>query len=179
MSRREEKAQIIDSLEETFLKSNIGILTDYRGLTTSEITALRRRIQGAGGDYKVVKNTLARFAAERTGKEELLDYLEGPIAIAFGYDDVIEPARVLAAWINETKLELGIKGGFTGDKILTPAEVITLSTLPSREIMIARVIGQMNSPISALVNCLSSPIRGMVGVLQAQIQKLEGEESNG
>ena len=172
---REKKAQIIDSLEETFLKSSVGILTDYRGLTTSEITALRRRIQGVGGDYKVVKNTLARFAAERAGKEELLGYLEGPIAIAFGYGEATEPARVLAAWINETKIELGIKGGFTSDKVLTPADVITLSTLPSREIMLARLMGQMNSPISALVNCLSSPIRGMMGVLQAQIQKLEGE----
>ena len=176
---REKKTQIIDSLEETFLKSSVGILTDYRGLTNAEITALRRRIQGAGGEYKVVKNTLARFAAERAGKEELLGYFEGPIAIAFGYDDVTEPARILAAWINETKIELGIKGGYTGDKVLTPADVITLSTLPSREIMLARAIGQMKSPISALVNCLNSPIREMAGVLQAQIQKLEGEESNG
>jgi large subunit ribosomal protein L10 len=176
---REKKAQIIDSLEETFSRSSIGILTDYRGLTASEITSLRRRIQGVGGDYKVVKNTLARFAAERAGKDELLGYLEGPIAIAFGYDDVTEPARVLSAWINETKIELGIKGGFTSDKVLTAQEVITLSTLPSREVMLARAIGQMKSPITALVNCLNSPIRGMMGVLQAQIQKLEGEESNG
>jgi len=172
---REKKAQIIDSLEETFSRSSIGILTDYRGLTNTEITALRRRIQGAGGDYKVVKNTLARLAAERTGKDNLISYLEGPIAIAFGYEDISEPARVLAAWINETKIELAIKGGFSGDKVLTPEDVMTLSILPSREIMIARVLGQMKAPISALVNCLNSPIQGLAGVLQAQIQKLEGE----
>ncbi|MFC1901241.1 50S ribosomal protein L10, partial [Chloroflexota bacterium] len=81
---KEKKAEIIDSLEETFSKCSIGILTDYRGLTNAEITALRRRIQGAGGEYKVVKNTLARFAAERIGIEELVSHIEGPIAIAFG-----------------------------------------------------------------------------------------------
>ena len=172
---KEKKAEIIDSLEETFSRCSIGILTDYRGLTNAEITALRRRIQGAGGEYRVVKNTLARFAAERAGIEDLVSRLEGPIAIAFGYDDITEPAKVLNAWISETKLELGIKGAFTGDKVLTPEQVKTLSTLPDRDILIARVIGQMNAPIAALVNCLSSPIRGMMGVLQARIQKLEGE----
>ncbi|MFC1921067.1 50S ribosomal protein L10 [Chloroflexota bacterium] len=172
---KEKKAQIIDSLEETFSRSSIGILTDYRGLTNAEITALRRKIQGAGGEYKVVKNSLARFAAGRAGMDELVSHLEGPIAIAFGYDDITEPARVLAAWINETRLELSIKGGFTGDKVLTSQEVKTLSTLPSRDVLIAQVIGQMNAPITALVNCLNSPVRGMIGVLQAQIQKLEGE----
>jgi large subunit ribosomal protein L10 len=171
----EKKAKIIDSLEETFSKSSIGIFTDYRGLTTSEITTLRRRLQGAGGEYKVVKNTLARFAAERAGKGELAGQLKGPMAIAFGYDDITAPAKILAAYINETKLELGIKGGFTGDRILTPEQVSTLSTLPSREVLVARVLGQMKSPISSLVNCLSGPIRGLVTVLQAQIQKMEGE----
>lgn len=172
---KEKKAEIIDSLEETFSRCSIGILTDYRGLTNAEITALRRRIQGSGGEYRVVKNTLARFAAERAGIEDLVSRLEGPIAIAFGYDDITGPAKVLAAWIDETKLELGIKGAFAGDKVLTPEEVKTLSTLPDRDVLIARVIGQMNAPIAALVNCLNSPIMGMVGVLQARIQKLEGE----
>jgi large subunit ribosomal protein L10 len=172
---KEKKAEIIDSLEETFSRCSIGILTDYRGLTNAEITALRRRIQGSGGDYRVVKNTLARFAAGRAGIEDLVGRLEGPIAIAFGYDDITEPAKVLAAWINETRLELAIKGAFIGDKVLTPEQVKTLSTLPDRDVLIARIIGQMNAPIVALVNCLNSPIRGMMGVLQARIQKLEGE----
>ena len=92
---REKKSEIIDRLEDIFSRCSIGILTDYRGLTNAEITSLRRRIQGAGGEYKVVKNTLARFAAERAGVEELVDRLEGPIAIAFGYDDITEPAKAI------------------------------------------------------------------------------------
>ncbi|MFC1991572.1 50S ribosomal protein L10 [Chloroflexota bacterium] len=172
---REKKAEIIDSLEETFSRSTSAIFTDYRGLTTSEVTALRRKLQETGGEYRIVKNTLARFAAERAGMEDLDSAFEGPVAIAFGYNEVTEPAKIVANYIRDARIELGIKGGFLGNRLLTAEEVITLSTLPSREVLLARVLGQMNSPITALVNCLASPIRGLIGVLQAQIKQVEGE----
>jgi len=172
---REKKAQIIDSLQEVFSQCNIGILTDYRGLSASEINVLRRRLRESGIGYKVVKNTLARFAAERAGKDELASFLEGPIAVALGYGDITEPAKVLTDYIRTSKASLSIKGGFLGDKILTLAEVDTLSTLPSREILLAKVLGGMQSPIVALVSCLTTPIQGIIGVLQARIQQLEGE----
>ena len=172
---KEKKAQIIDSLQEAFSRCSIGILTDYRGLATPEITALRRRIQETGGEYRVVKNTLARFAASRAGIDDLISYIEGPIAIAFGYANITEPAKALAGYIRDSRASLTIKGGFSGDRVLTQEDVITLSTIPSREVLLARVLGQMKSPISALTSCLISPLRGMIGVLQAQIQQLEGE----
>lgn len=172
---REKKIQIIDSLQEEFSKCSISILTDYRGLATSEMTALRRRLQESGGEYKVVKNTLARFAAARAGKDNVVSSFEGPIAIAFGYGNITVPARVLVSYIEDSKASLSIKGGFWGDRLLTPEEVMTLATLPSREILLARIAGQMKSPISALLGCLTSPIRGTIGVLQARIKQLEGE----
>ncbi|MFC1977000.1 50S ribosomal protein L10 [Chloroflexota bacterium] len=172
---REKKTQIIDNLQETFSKCRISILTDYRGLATSELTNLRRRLQESGSEYRVVKNTLARFAAERAGKGDLVSSFEGPIAIAFGYGDITAPARVLTGYIRESTSSLSIKGGFLGDRLLTSEEVITLSTLPSREILLARVLGQMKSPVSGLLSCLVSPIRGIMGVLQARINQLEGE----
>jgi len=172
---KEKKTQIIDRLKETFSKCNIGILTDYRGLSTSEMTNLRRRLQESGSEYKVVKNTLARFAAERAGRDDLVSSFEGPIAIAFSYGDIISPAKVLADYIRDSKSDLGINGGFLSDRLLTSEEVETLSTLPSREILIARVLGQMKSPISALLGCLTIPVRGIIGVLQARIKQLEGE----
>ncbi|GAI50793.1 unnamed protein product, partial [marine sediment metagenome] len=100
---REKKAQIIDSLQEVFSRCSIGVLTDYRGLSAPEMTNLRRRLRESGIEYKVVKNTLARFAAERAGKEELLSFFEGPVAIAFGYGDITEPARALANYIETSK----------------------------------------------------------------------------
>jgi large subunit ribosomal protein L10 len=90
---REKKAQIIDRLQEVFSKCSIGILTDYRGLSVPEITDLRRKLKEAGIEYKVVKNTLARFAAERAGKDELAGFFVGPVAVALGYGDITEPAR--------------------------------------------------------------------------------------
>jgi large subunit ribosomal protein L10 len=170
---KEQKAEIIDSIEEEFNKCTIGILTNYRGLGTTQLTAIRRKVQENGGDYKVVKNTLARFAATRTGKEDLVESLVGPIAIAYGYDDITSPAKAIATFMRESRINVEIKGGFTGDTILTPQQVTSLATLPTREQLIAKMLGGMNSPISGLVNCLSSPMRGLLGVLQAQIQKLE------
>ncbi len=172
---REKKTQIINGLQEAFSKCSISIFTDYRGLVTSDMTILRRKLQESEIEYKVVKNTLARFAAERAGLDSMVDYLQGPIAIAFGYGDIAAPAKVLVSYIRDAQTSLTIKVGFLGNRVLTTEEVITLSTLPSREILIARVLGQMKSPISALLGCLTTPIRGIIGVLQARIKQLEGE----
>ena len=172
---REKKAQYIDRLQETFSKCTVGILTDYRGLSVSEITVLRRKLRESGMEYRVVKNTLARLAAERAGRYDLASFFEGPVAIAFGYGNITEPAKVLTDYIRASTAGLSIKGGFLDDRLLTVEDVTTLSTLPSKEILIAKVLGGMQSPIAALVNCLTSPIRGIIGGLQARIQQLEGE----
>lgn len=174
---REKKALSIDRLQEVFSKCSIGILTDYRGLSAPEITGLRRRLRGSGIEYKVVKNTLARFAAERAGKDELASFFVGPVAIAFGYGNIIEPARALADYIRTSKASLRIKGGFLSDRILTSEEVMTLSTLPPREILLAKLLGGMQTPILTLLSQLTAPMRGFVNVLQAKIQQLEGEEN--
>ena len=171
---KEKKAQIIDNLQETFSKCNVGILTNYRGLSASEMNALRRRLRESGISYRVVKNTLARFAVERAGRDELVSFLEGPVAIAFGYGDIAEPARALTDYIRTSKTSLTIKGGFLVDRLLTSEEVRTLSTLPSREILLARILGGMQIPIVALINYLTVPINGIIGALQARIQQLEG-----
>ena len=175
MATKEKKAQVIDSLQEVISRCSVGVLTDYRGLTAAEMTALRRQLRGAGVEYRVVKNTLARFAAARAGKDKLVGFFEGPVAIAFGYGDITEPAKALAAYIQASKVGMTVKGGFLGDRVLSPKEVETLSKLPSREILLARVVGGIQSPISALVSRLSAPMVGLVGVLQSRIKQLEGE----
>jgi len=170
---REKKVQIIEGLKEAFSNCRIGILTDYRGISAQEIFALRRGLRESGIEYKVVKNTLARFAAERAGKEELISLFEGPIAIAFGYGDITEPAKALADYMDTSKASLSIKGGFLGDRLLTAEDVKTLSILPSREILVGKILGGMQIPIVALVSYLTTPIRGVIGVLQARIQQME------
>jgi large subunit ribosomal protein L10 len=174
MSSREKKTQIIESLQQLFSQCSIAILTDYRGQSANEMTQLRRRLGELGIDYKVVKNTLARFAAQRAGREELLGFFEGPVAIAFGYSDITAPAKALTDYIETSKASMSIKGGFLPDRLLTTEEVTILTTLPSKEVLLARVLGGMQSPISALVGQLTAPMRGIIAVLQAKIQQLEG-----
>jgi large subunit ribosomal protein L10 len=171
---KEKKAQIIDELQATFSKCNVGILTDYRGLSTAEIDDLRRKLKESGIEYRVVKNTLARFAARKAGMSELTDSFEGPVAVAFGYGEIPEPARVLVEYIQATKSTLGIKGGFLSDRLLTSGDVETLATWPTREILIGQVMAGIQSPIAGLVNVLAGPIRGIMSVLQARVQQLEG-----
>jgi large subunit ribosomal protein L10 len=175
MAKKAEKAQVIDELEEEFAKCNVGILIDYRGLPTPEMNTLRRKLQESGNKYRVVKNTLARFAADKTGKKELVGSLKGPMAIAFGYSDISGTARVLTDYIRDSKVTLNITGGFLGNRLLTAADVETLATLPSREVLLARVLGQMNAPITTLASALASPIRGFVTVLQGRIKQMEGK----
>ncbi len=172
---REKKTQSIDSLQEIFSKCSIGILTDYRGLSTAEMSELRRKLRESGVGYRVVKNTLAEFAAKRAGMDELADSFAGPVAVAFGYGEISDPARVLADYIRTSKSTLSIKGGFLGDRLLASRDVETLSTLPSREVLISQVMAGIQSPIVALAGLLVAPIRGVMGVLQARIQQLEGE----
>lgn len=171
---REEKVQVVEELSQLLSGCSIGILTDYRGLTTAEMTDLRRSFRNSEIKYRVVKNTLARFAAEKAGKSDLVSYFEGPVAIAFGYGDIVSPAKVLADYIRAQKTTLTIKGGFTGDRLFTPADIESLASLPSTEILLAKIMAGMQSPIYRLVNCLLNPMRGLVGVLQARAKQLEG-----
>jgi len=171
---REKKTAIIDSLQELFSRCSVAIMTDYRGQSANEMTQLRRRLREAGIEYKVVKNTLARFAAQKSGREELFGFLDGPVAIAFGYGDINEPAKALATYMEDSKATMSIKGGFLPDRLLTKEEVITLSALPSKEVLLAMVVGGVQGPISALVGQLASPMMGLIAGLQARIQQLEG-----
>lgn len=172
---KEKKTEQINAIQEALSRCNIGILTNYRGLTNSEITALRRKLQETDTEYKVVKNTMARFAAEKAGKEILADSFNGPIAIAFGYGDITAPAKILADYVRNQDLNLSITAAFLEDRLLTSDDILTLSTLPSREVLLARVFGQMMSPVSSLLGCLTAPMRGFIGILQARMTQLEGE----
>jgi len=172
---KEKKAEIIDKLKEAIASCSVAIFTDYRGLSASEANALRNKLRASGIEYRVVKNTLARFAVERAGRDDLVSFFEGPVAIAFGYGEITEPARALADYIDATKATLSVKGGFFGDSLLSADDVEALAKVPSREVLIARVVGGLQSPIATLINYLNAPIRGVMFGLQARIQQLEGE----
>jgi large subunit ribosomal protein L10 len=169
----EKKAQSIDKLEKEFSKASIGILTDYRGLKTPEINGLRRKLQDIGGDYKVVKNTLARKAAEKLNRSEITSSFEGPIAVAFGYGDISQLAKTFSDHVRTSKMNLSVKGGFLNDRLLTAGEVTAIAALPPKEILIGRVVGGIKTPLYMLASALSGPIRGLQNVLQARMKQME------
>ena len=172
---REQKAQVVFELKEAITKCSTGILTDYKGMSSNELNILRRKMRELDIEYRVVKNTLARFAAEKADKDFLVGSFEGPVAIAFGYGEVVEPAKALMSYIRASDSTLNIKGGFLGDRLLSEDEVKTLAAIPPREVLIAQVLAGMQGTVVALLNCLTHPLREISGVLQARIKQLEGE----
>jgi large subunit ribosomal protein L10 len=170
----EKKAKIVAGLEGIFARCTVGVMTDYRGLKTPEINELRGKLREAGVEYHVVKNSLALIAAKNAGLDQLTKAFQGPMAVAFGYGEAPDVARILTDHIRTTKSTLRIKGGFLPDRVLSPGDVETLARLPSRQVLLAQVVTGLQSPIYGLVNVLSGPIRGLMTVLQARIKQLEG-----
>jgi len=172
---REKKAANIDRLEVLFRKCHIGILADYRGITAPELTNLRRRFREKGLDFKVVKNTLANIAAEKAGRTDLGKMFTGPLAIIFGYEDEVEPAKTFTEFNRDLKTAMQVRGGFLSNRQLSAAEVATLAKLPPKDVLISKVIGGIQAPIYRLVAQLSAPIRGITSVLHAKTNQLEAK----
>jgi large subunit ribosomal protein L10 len=137
------------------------------------MAGLRKALAETGADYHVVKNTLTHFAADKVGKPQLMNVIEGPVALAFGYSDIANPAKVLNQYIKSTESPLQIRGGLLGERILTPREVIDLANLPPKEALIAQLVTQLRTPIATLHNVLSSPLQGLLSGLQAKLEILK------
>jgi len=163
--------QAVSKLAEKLERSSIVITTSYRGITVAEMTELRRRLRQQEIEYRVIKNTLAAFAAEQAGKEGLI---EGPTALAFGYGDMVVPARALTDYIRSTKSQLRINGGLVEQRVLSADEVAYLATLPPKEVLIARLLMGMQGSILALVNVLNANLTGFINLLVARRNQLEG-----
>jgi len=167
---REKKVQIVSNLADELSRSTIVIATNYQGLLAKQIAELRNALSKAGVGYHVVKNTLVYRAADQAGKPQLRDIVEGPVALAFGYDDIVNTAKALNQYIKSAALPLQIRGGLLGDRILPPEEVAILADLPPREVLISKLIGQLQAPIGTLHNILSFPLQGLLNVLHNRAQ---------
>jgi len=172
---RAKKAVAIDGLEKIFKETDMGILTEYRGIKANDVAAMRRKLDPTGIKFKVVKNTLARFAADRTGKSKLNTAFKGPMAVAFGYKDASETAKALTDYLRTAKSPIVVIGGFLGDKLISAEEVKTLAALPPKNILIAQVIGGVQGPIASLIGMLNAPVQEMVGVIEARKNQLEAK----
>jgi len=171
---RAQKEQTVGELAEKLSRSQIVIVTDYRGLTVTEMSALRGRLRQAGAEYQVTKNSLTRFAAKQAGLSGLVDDLIGPSAIAFGYDDPAAVAKSLQEYLRAARTSpLVIKGGILGDRRVTADEIGRIADLPSREIVLGQTLGAVVAPLTAFLMVVTAPLQNLFGVLEARRQQLE------
>ena len=166
MLNKSQKKQLVEELREKFEKSKIVILTDYKGLNVTKINELRRKLTDANIEYRVVKNTLLARASEDTDVAAVKDHFIGPTAIALSYDDPVAPAKVLADFAKDND-KLEIKVGVMSGKLLDVNAIMSLSALPSREVLLSQVLRTMNGVPTALVRLLTNVPEKLLYALQA------------
>lgn len=176
MPTRTQKETSVAELRETFQKATVAVVADYRGLTVAEITDLRRRIQKAGGELTVAKNTLIRLVAkDQEMWQELEQFLKGPTALVIGLDDPVSPVKALTDFAKEKrKVEVKIRGAVLEGKALNPAGVTDLANLPSKEQLLGRMLGSLQAPPQNLASVLSAVSRNLVYAIDAVRRQKEG-----
>lgn len=170
---REQKAQKVAELKERLDRSKLVVMTDFTGLDVTSMTELRAKLKEAQGEFQVAKNTLLRLAVKDTPAEGLDDQLVGPNGLALAYDDVAALAKALQEFAKENK-KPAIKAGLLGDDIIGPEEIKTLASLPSKDALLAKLLGTFNAVPTNFVNVLAAVPRGLLNVLKAvEEQKTE------
>ena len=164
------KTKVIDGIKEKIESSQAVVLVDYRGLDVAQLTELRKKYREAGVDYKVYKNTMMKFAFKDLGYDEFNEFLKGPSAVAFGIEDPVAAAKVTAEFAKKNE-KLEIKAGIVDGKIINIEEVKSLAELPSKEVLVAQVLGGLNAPIQGFTNVLQGTIRSLAIVLNAIAEK--------
>ncbi len=162
----EEKKQIAESLHEKFARAKVVIVTDYKGLDVAALSALRRKLKEADIEYRVVKNSLLARAAQGTDVALITDSFKGPSAVALSYADPVAPAKVLTDFA-EANNKLELKMGVLNGKALSLGAIKALSALPSREVLLARVLSAMNGVPTGFVRVLNGVPQKFLNLLIA------------
>ncbi|CUS82894.1 LSU ribosomal protein L10P [Candidatus Kryptobacter tengchongensis] len=175
--KREEKAKIVEEITEKISRARGLVLTDFTKMTVAEVNELRKELKSAKVDYKVVKNTLLKIAMQNVGGYDgLFKYLEGPTAVAFGYDDPITPVRLIKKV--KSKIEKpAVKAIFVEGQIYDGSKLDELANLPSKSDIIAGIIGSIAAPASGIVWTLNAVLSELVLVIDAIAKKLEEKGS--
>ena len=151
----EIKKGVVAEIKEKFEKAQTAVLVDYRGLNVAEDTELRNQLRKAGVEYAVLKNTMINLAIKDMNLDDMQAHLEGPTAVAFGYEDSIAPAKILSDFVKKNK-KMTIKCGVCDGAYLDEAAVQALANTPSREVLIAKIMGSMMSSVSKFVYALEA-----------------------
>lgn len=172
----EEKRESVAILSRKMSEAKSIFLADFTGVDVESVTRLRRSLRGASIEYQVVKNRLAKLAVEDAGLEGLADFLKGPTALAFALEDPVAPAKILQQFIDDGG-SLAIKSGYLDGQVLTADRVVELSKLPSREELLSKVVGSVQSPVYGLGFTLTGLLRSVIGALSAIEEQKRNDQS--
>jgi large subunit ribosomal protein L10 len=151
----EIKKGVVADIKEKFEKAQSVVLVDYRGLNVAEVTDLRNQLRKAGVEYAVLKNTMINLAVKDMNLDDMKPHLEGPTAVAFGYEDAVAPAKILSDFAKKNK-NVTIKCGVVDGAFIDETGVQSLANTPSREVLIAKIMGSMMSSVSKFVYALEA-----------------------
>ncbi len=167
----DRKREAVADLSERLARATSAVITDYRGLTVKQLEELRSRLRAEGIDYVVVKNTLARRAADAAGIGQFADSMRGPVGLALGYGELSAPARILNDYFRVNR-RLPMVAGLVEGTVLDAAGVRTLAELPSRDALLAQLAGTLQSPLTSLAGALNSVLTTFAATLDAYREKL-------
>jgi large subunit ribosomal protein L10 len=161
-----EKKQQVEEIKQCLNQAQSAIIVEYRGLTVAQVTQLRAKLRSARAEMKVLKNTLVKRAADEAGLTGLDSYLQGPTAWVFSNEDPVAGPKVLLEFAKAHD-KLVVKGGILQNQAIALNGVVALANLPSREVLLARLLGSMQSPLTGMANVLQGPIRKFGYALEA------------
>lgn len=169
----EKKIKEVEMLTEVLSRSTVVIGTEYRGLSVSDTTALRRTLRDSGVQMHVVKNTLFRRAAEAAGKAGMFGLAEGPTALIIGFDDPIAPLKTVVEYQRTARNTFVARSAFLEGQIFFNSQLTDLATMPPKETLIAEFVGAMQSPIVNLVGLLQATVQEFSGLIDARAEQME------
>lgn len=172
----EEKKQIVEDLRSRFQKSQLVILTDFKGLNVASVSDLRRKLKEAGVEYKVVKNTLMARASQDTPVAVMADHFKGPGAVAISYQDPVEPAKILAKFADDSK-KLEIRAAVLNGALIDVSGVKALAALPPREVLLGQLLAVMAGVPTSVVRVLAGVPRALVTALSALRDQRQAAEA--
>ena len=172
----QDKIERVQELKDKIERSTITLSADYTRTSVNQMTQLRRAMRAAGIEFTVVKNTLIYLAADQAGRPQVKEIVQGPSAVAFGYDDPAAAAKTMSDYARVNANTFSIIGAVMGDgATLGPDGVTRLATLPPKPQLLAILLAQMQAPMSRLVRALNGPVQNLDNVLRARMRQLEDE----
>jgi large subunit ribosomal protein L10 len=173
----QQKVDRVQDIKNRLERSSIAMTATYSGISVNQMIELRRAMKAGGVDFTIVKNTLLSLAADEARKPQLKEIVQGPTAIALGYDDPVEAAKTLSEFARNGGTSLAVIGAVMGDgAAMSSPEFTRLASLPPKPIILAMLLGQLQSPIARLVTVMNGPMQSLGNVLAARVRQMEEDK---